>query len=72
MPFGGGHGLGKVLEDYLGGQTWPGTEVAGVNRLGSSGYNGYEITEMEILEQVGLGPHFIVSASLERGKRRRD
>ena len=72
MTFGGGHGLGKVLANNLVGQTWPGGEVAGVDRLGPSGHNWAESTAMEILDQVGLGPHFLASASLDRRKRQRD
>ena len=72
MPFGGVHGLGKVLAKYIGGKTWQGGESAGVNRLGPSGQDEDESTVMDILDQVDLGPNFVGSASLERRKRRRN
>ena len=64
VNFEGGHKLGKVIANKLGGQTWPGTEVSGVTHLGPSGYKRAEITVMEILDQVVTGTHFIGSASL--------
>ena len=40
VTFEGGHKLGKVIANKLGGQTWLGTEVSGFNQLGPSGYAG--------------------------------